>query len=137
MYTQRKTLSLNERPDVKRALAGSQPTGSYSPGISAEGRFVFVSGQGPITNGEIVPGTVREQTLLTLSNVAAVLAQDGLGPADIVRCGVFLSSIDDFDEMDAAYREFFAGTVLPARTTVGAGLLGISVEIDCIAVAPS
>lgn len=124
----------DERNIVKQAVAGSQPTGSYSSGILAEGRFVFVSGQGPILGGAIVPGTVREQTLLTLSNVAAVLAQIQLAPLDIVRCGVYLASIDDFEEMDSAYQEFFADCVLPARTTIGCELFGISVEIDCIAV---
>lgn len=122
---------------MKKAIDGSAPTGSYSPGISANGSMVFVSGQGPITDGRIIPGSVREQTLLTLANVEAVLQRAGLSRADIVRCGVFLASIDTFDEMDEAYREFFDGTVLPARTTVGAGLLGISVEIDCIAVSSS
>ena len=117
---------------MKVITTGSRPTGSYSPAIVASGTFVFVSGQGPLTDGEVISGTVAEQTRLALENVRAILAQAGLEPADVVRCGVFLADIAAFDEMDAAYREFFAGH-LPARTTVGAALSGISVEIDCIA----
>jgi hypothetical protein len=33
------------------AVSGPRPGGPYSPGIVAEGRFVFVSGQGPVMNG--------------------------------------------------------------------------------------
>ncbi|MBN9180783.1 RidA family protein [Microbacterium sp.] len=111
---------------------GSTPTGTYSPAVVAEGRFVFVSGQGPLVDGVVVAGTVAEQTRITLRNVQSVLAAAGATLDDVVRCGVFLADIADFAEMDAAYGEFFSGAA-PARTTVGAALAGISVEIDCIA----
>jgi len=45
---------------------------------------------------------------------------------------VFLADIKDFDAMNAVYREFFTVDP-PARTTVGAQLPRIKVEIDCIA----
>jgi 2-iminobutanoate/2-iminopropanoate deaminase len=119
---------------MKKRVGGTQPTGAYSPGVVAEGRFVFVSGQGPLVNGVPVLGTVTEQTRLTLQNVAAVLAEAGLGMADVVRCGVFLADIADFAEFNTAYAEFFHGDK-PARSTVGAALAdGIAVEIDAIAV---
>jgi len=49
-----------------------------------------------------------------------------------VRVGVFLADIKDFDAMNAVYKEFFPQDP-PARTTVGAQLPKIKVEIDCIA----
>ncbi len=119
----------------RRAVGGTQPAGSYSAGIVAEGRFVYVSGQGPLRDGEIVAGTVEEQTALTLENVRAVLKAAGAELGDVVRCGVFLHEIADFAAMDAVYRRFF-DPPLPARTTVGAALVGIRVEIDCVAVLP-
>lgn len=120
---------------MREAVQGSTATGSYSPGILASGRFLFVSGQGPLTDGEVVPGDIREQTRLTMLNLMAVLAQSGLGVEHVVRCGVYLQSMDDFAAMDETYREFFSAP-LPARTTIGASLGGISVEIDCVAVVP-
>ncbi|ACQ81227.1 Endoribonuclease L-PSP [Beutenbergia cavernae DSM 12333] len=120
---------------MKSAVTGSTPSGAYSPGIFAEGRFVFVSGQGPLRDGEVVGDTIETQTRITLDNVRAVLEAAGLSMADVVRCGVFLADLGDFDRMDAVYREHFPDP-LPARTTVGAGLLDILVEIDCIALAP-
>jgi 2-iminobutanoate/2-iminopropanoate deaminase len=101
--------------------------------VRAAGALVFVSGQGPLRDGKIIEGSVAEQTRLTMNNVGSVLAAAGLGFSDIVRCNVYLADIADFAQMDAAYSEFF-DAVPPARTTVGAALDGIAVEIDCIAV---
>ena len=83
------------------------------------------------------PG-IEEQTRVTLGNLAAVLESAGASLADVVRCGVFLADVRDFDAMN----EVYVGTVpqpLPARTTVGAAfpVPGMLVEIDCVAVLPS
>jgi 2-iminobutanoate/2-iminopropanoate deaminase len=120
---------------AKQPVGGSQPAGAYSPGIIAEGRFLYVSGQGPLRDGVVVGETTGEQTLITLQNVASVLAAAGASPADVVRCGVFLADMADFAEMNSVYAEFFADP-LPARTTVGVALAGFKVEIDCVAVLP-
>jgi 2-iminobutanoate/2-iminopropanoate deaminase len=121
---------------AKQPVAGTQPAGPYSPGIIAEGRFLYVSGQAPLRDGVVVGETAGEQTRVALENVTAVLAAAGAGPADVVRCGVFLADMADFAEMNGVYAKFF-GDPLPARTTVGAGLAGFMVEIDCVAVLPS
>jgi 2-iminobutanoate/2-iminopropanoate deaminase len=118
---------------AKQPVAGTQPAGAYSPGIIAEGRFLYVSGQAPLRDGVVVGETTGEQTRIALENVAAVLAAAGAGPADVVRCGVFLADMADFGEMNAVYADFFPDP-LPARTTVGASLAGFNVEIDCVAV---
>jgi 2-iminobutanoate/2-iminopropanoate deaminase len=119
----------------KQAVTGTTPGGAYSPGIVAEGRFVYVSGQGPTRDGVVVGETAGEQTKIVLDNVAAVLAAAGATVADVVKCNVYLASIADFDEMNAVYGQVFPSP-LPARTTVGAALRGILVEIDCVAVLP-
>lgn len=121
---------------AKQPVAGTQPAGAYSPGIIAEGRFLYVSGQAPLRDGVVVGETTGEQTRIALENVAAVLAAAGAGPADVVRCGVFLADMSDFGEMNAVYADFFPDP-LPARTTVGATLAGFNVEIDCVAVLPA
>jgi 2-iminobutanoate/2-iminopropanoate deaminase len=129
------------REDVtmaKQPVGGSEPAGSYSAGIVAEGRFVYVSGQGPLRD-EVLTGTgIEEQTRVTLDNLAAVLESAGASLADVVRCGVFLADVRDFAAMDRVYAGTFPRP-LPARTTVGAAfpLPGMLVEIDCVAVLPS
>ena len=121
---------------AKRAVGGTQPVGAYSPGIVAEGRFAYVSGQGPLRDGVVSGDTIQEQTRVALGNIAAVLASAGASLADVVRCGVFLADMADFHGMNDVYAEFFPDP-LPARTTVGATLPGILVEIDCVAVLPA
>jgi 2-iminobutanoate/2-iminopropanoate deaminase len=120
----------------KRAVGGSQPSGAYSPGVIAEGRLVYVSGQGPVRDGVVTGESAGEQTRVALDNMARVLAEAGAGLADVVRCGVFLADLADFDAMDRVYADTFPRP-LPARTTVGAALPGILVEIDCVAVLPA
>jgi 2-iminobutanoate/2-iminopropanoate deaminase len=123
---------------AKQVVSGSQPAGAYSPGIVAEGRFVYVSGQGSLRDGEVVGDTIEEQTQIVLGNVAAVLESAGAGLADVVQCRVFLADTGDFRAMDGVYAQVFPPP-LPARTTVGVALPlpGMLVEIDCVAVLPA
>jgi 2-iminobutanoate/2-iminopropanoate deaminase len=120
---------------VKQAVQGTTPVGAYSPGVIAEGRFVYVSGQASLRDGAVLSGTVEEETRLALANVRAVLAEAGADLEDVVRVGVYLADIGDFAAMNAVYAEHFPAPP-PARTTIGADLPGIKVEIDCVAVLP-
>ena len=123
---------------AKQVVGGSQPAGAYSPGIVAEGRFVYVSGQGALRDGEVTGATIEAQTRIVLDNVTAVLESAGAGLADVVQCRVFLADTADFRAMDAVYAEYFPPP-RPARTTVGVALPlpGMLVEIDCVAVLPA
>ena len=121
---------------MREPIAGTKPMGAYSPGIIAEGRFLYVAGQGPFKDGEFVPGTVEEETRLTIENLQTVLGQAGATLSDVVRCGVFLADVGDFAAMNGVYAEIFPDPK-PARTTIGCALAGgIKVEIDCVAVLP-
>ena len=118
---------------VIRTSEGPRPRGPYSQAIVADG-FVFVAGQAsvnPSTN-ELELGDVRSETRRTLQNIRAILEAAGSSLRNVVRVGVFLADMKDFDGMNAIYREFFTEDP-PARTTVGAQLSKIKVEIDCIA----
>ena len=109
-------------------------TGAYSAGILMDG-WLFISGQGPLnlSTGEVVRGTIEEETLLTLSHIKKIIEAAGGNTADIVKCTVHLNDINDFDKYNAAYASFFPG-IKPARTTVQSVLFdGIKVEIDAIA----
>jgi 2-iminobutanoate/2-iminopropanoate deaminase len=121
----------------KQAVTGTTPAGAYSPGVMAEGRFVYVAGQVPVRDGVVVGETAAEQTIVAIENLAAVLAAAGAGLQDVVRCGVYLSDMAYFAEMNEAYKAKFPEP-LPARTTVGVVLApGFKVEIDCVAVLPA
>jgi 2-iminobutanoate/2-iminopropanoate deaminase len=118
-------------------VQGTTPLGAYSPGIIAEGRFLYVSGQGPLIDGAYEPASVEDETRLTLENIGRILAGAGAGFGDVVRCGVFLADINDFAAMNGVYSSHFPEPK-PARTTVQVAALpgGIKVEIDCVVVLP-
>jgi 2-iminobutanoate/2-iminopropanoate deaminase len=110
--------------------------GPYSQAIQAEGKFLFLSGQIPLTpQGEIVTGDVGEQTAQVMSNLEAVLAAAGLTFANVVKTTVLLSSMDHFVTVNAIYGSHFIENP-PARATYAvAGLpRGVDVEIEAIAV---
>jgi 2-iminobutanoate/2-iminopropanoate deaminase len=118
---------------VVRTSDAPQPKGPYSPAIVADG-FVFVAGQAcvnPKTN-EFEFGDIQAETQRTLQNIQAILKAAGSSLKDVVRVGVFLADMKDFAAMNEVYKEFFPEDQ-PARTTVGAQLPKIKIEIDCIA----
>lgn len=108
------------------------PAGPYSQGILSED-FVFVSGQRPVnpeTNAACEG--IKEQTRQVIKNLEAVLREGGSSLEDVVRITVYLADISDFDEMNEIYCQMMPRP-FPARTTIGAQLRGILVEIDAIA----
>lgn len=116
-----------------------KPVGPYSPGMGFE-RLVLVSGQAatdPAT-GRLAGETVERQTEQCLKNVQAILEAAGSSLQHVLRCGVFLLDMREFDNMNRVYQRMFADH-RPARTTVQvAGLPGegLLVEIDAIAYVP-
>lgn len=121
--------------DGPQRVSAGTPTGAYSSGVIENG-LLFISGQGAIdpVTGEVVRGTIEEETLLTLENVRRVVEAAGGTIRDIVKCTVHLSDINEFDRYNKVYAGFFGG-VFPARTTVQSVLGdGLKVEIDAVAV---
>ena len=116
-----------------------KPAGPYSPGMGFE-RLVFVSGQGatdPAT-GKLAGEDVETQTEQVLKNVQAILRAGGSDLQYVLRCGVFLTDMKEFQKMNGVYMRMF-GDHRPARTTIQAAGLpgpGLRVEIDCIAYVP-
>jgi len=113
-----------------------KPAGRYSHAVIANG-FVYVSGQGPADPAtSIVPDGFADQVRQTLRNLQAILKGAGADLKDVVKVNAYLSDVTRFRDYDEVYREFFTADP-PARTTVGSQLVGIQVEIDCIAVLPA
>lgn len=112
------------------------PMGPYSPGIVFD-RLVIVSGQGAIdsSTGELAGSDVETQTRQVFRNLQAILEAAGSDLSRVLRCGVFLVDLRDFEKMNRVYADVF-GEHRPARTTVQVAALpnpGLRVEIDAIA----
>jgi 2-iminobutanoate/2-iminopropanoate deaminase len=81
---------------------------------------------------------VEQQTEQVLKNISAILEAAGSSLSRVVRCGVFLVDMGEFQKMNAVYERMFAGHK-PARTTVAVSALpgpGLRVEIDAVALVP-
>ncbi len=116
-----------------------EPIGPYAPAVAWD-RLVFVSGQGatdPAT-GALAGPDVRRQTEQVFRNLAAILEAAGTDLSHVLRCGVYLVDLRDFEAMNEVYARVF-GAHRPARTTVQVASLpdvGLRVEIDAIAYVP-
>ena len=112
--------------------------GAYSQAI-ATGDIVFTAGQIPLTpEGDLLDGAAIDvQTEQALENAAAVLAAAGSELANALKVTVYLTDMEAFDAMDAAYESFFDEEP-PARSAVGVASLpkNVDVEIEVVAQVP-
>ena len=120
----RETITADNAPD---------PAGPYSHAVVANG-FIYISGQGPIQpeTGEM-PDSFEEQVRQTLDNVKTILEAAGSGLDHVVKVNAYITDLTRFAEFNEVYKEFFQNAP-PARTTVATALLGMLVEVDCVAI---
>lgn len=122
---------------IKRYGAeGGKGTGGqhlpFARAVEANG-WLYVSGQVPLLNGELVTGNISAQARQAIQNLLAILKEAGYGPEHVVRCGVWLEDPRDFAGFNAVFREFF-GSNPPARSAVVSSMVvDCKVEIDCVA----
>ena len=109
--------------------------GPYSQAVRTD-RTIYVSGQLPLdpATKQMAEGAAA-QTTRSMQNIQAILETAGCTMENIVRCGIFVTDLDDFAAINEAYAAFFTGN-FPARATVQVAALplGAKVEIDAIAV---
>jgi reactive intermediate/imine deaminase len=109
--------------------------GAYSQ-ATTDGNVLFTAGQIPMTpEGDVLDDEpIAVQTEQSLDNVVGILAAEGLDAGDVLKVTVFLDDIDDFEEMNETYAEYFESDP-PARSAVEVANLpkGVGVEIEAIA----
>jgi reactive intermediate/imine deaminase len=104
----------------------------FSAAVRA-GDVLYLSGQiGALADGSLPEG-MEAQARQVMANVAAVLAQAGLGLGDVFHCLVMLADMAEWGAFNRIYLEHFDPGRLPARSAfAAAGLaLGARVEIEC------
>jgi len=123
---------------MKRVISSDDApaaVGAYSQ-ATTDGDVLFTAGQLPMTpDGELLDDEpIDVQAEQSLSNVRGILAEEGLEMSDVLKVTVFMDDIEDFDEMNDTYAEFFDGEP-PARSAVEVANLpkGAGLEIEAIA----
>ena len=110
------------------------PVGPFSQAIEVGG-FIYFSGQvgqDPAT-GKVVEGGTVAETERVFQNLSAVLKAAGRSFDDVVRAGVFLTSMSDYVALNGVYAKHFSQP-FPARTVIAVAALplGACVEIDLV-----
>jgi len=122
-------------PDAPKAI-GPYSQATLVATAPAGARLVFCSGQIPLDplTGELVKGTIEEETRRVMENVAAVLLAGGGGFQHVVKTTVFLTDLSDFAKVNEVYGAYFPADP-PARSTVQVAALprGARIEIECVA----
>ncbi|HTA81220.1 MAG TPA: Rid family hydrolase [Terracidiphilus sp.] len=104
----------------------------FARAVEADG-WLYVSGQVPMVNGELVTGNVVVQSHQAIKNLLAILSEAGYGPEHVVRCGVWLDDPRDFSSFNSVFRQYF-GEHPPARACVVSSMVvDCKVEIECVA----
>src|ERR1700686_4514183 len=99
------------------------PVGAFSQAIKVDG-FIYFSGQvgQDPTTGKLVAGGIAAGTGVIFQNLSAVLKAAGKSFDDVVRAGVYLTSISDYVALNGIYAKHFRQP-FPARTAIAVAAL--------------
>jgi 2-iminobutanoate/2-iminopropanoate deaminase len=96
----------------------SLPVGPYNQAVSI-GNLIYTAGQIPLDKqGNMVAGTIKEQTEQVIQNLSAVLTNAGSSLDKVVKATVFLKDLNDFAGMNEVYAKYFKNETAPARSTI-------------------
>lgn len=123
--------------EIVHTSKAPEAVGPYSQAVKENG-LVFCSGQVPLdpASGELLEGSVADQTRRAMDNLKAVLEAAGSSFDKVVKVTAYLVDMNDFVEFNGVYGEYFTDAP-PARATVGVAALpkGARVEVECVAIA--
>lgn len=110
-------------------------SGPFSQAIVEDGK-IYTAGQGGVDpeTGEIVDGGIAPETKQVLSNIEKILEAAGASLDDVVKVNVYLTNIDDYDELNSTYSKFFDDPY-PVRSVVEVSDLPIDIRIEVETVA--
>lgn len=121
---------------IKTPLAPA-PIGPYNQAVLS-GQTLYISGQTPINpaNGELVSGTIEEETHQVLKNLKAILEAAGATFEQVVKASIFVKDMHQFKAINEVYASYFSAETAPARETIEVANLPmfVNVEISMIAV---
>jgi len=109
--------------------------GTYNHAVRT-GDLLFTAGQIPIdpATGDLVIGDIKVQADRVFQNIKAILDDQGLTFANVVKSTVYLTDLRHLGGMNEVYTKYFPDN-FPARSTIQvAGLpKGAIIEIEIVA----
>ena len=121
---------------IKTASAPA-PIGPYNQAVRA-GQTLYISGQIALDpeTGELLEGSIEEETELVMKNLQAVLNAAGADFSNVVKSSIFVADMGQFSRINEIYGRYFEAETAPARETVEVANLPkyVNVEISAIAV---
>ena len=125
----------DNRKDVY-PIGKKNPNLPFHPAVRA-GDYIFVSGQvAKDANGDMVHGTIEQETAGTIESIKRILAEENATLADVVRVTTYLEDARDFGRYNKVFAEHFKDAVL-ARTTIEArAVISTKIEMEAIAYKP-
>lgn len=122
---------------MKRKNIGKAPKGlPFSSGVLVGETFYLSGSIGfDAKKNDLVEGGIRPETRRAIENLEAVLREGGMELRNVVKVTVYLADINDYEEFNSVYKDYFSEH-LPARETaaVSSLALGAKVELSFIAV---
>jgi len=112
------------------------PIGPYSQAVLI-GDLLYTSGQiaiDPVT-GALKTADITTETIQVMENLKAILDAAGMNFTSVVKTSIFITDMNDFAKINAAYGSYFTDSYAPARETVQVAALpkNVHVEISMIA----
>ena len=133
------TFNNKNKTDMKRIVNTSnapKPIGPYNQAVIS-GDLMFISGQvafDPNTD-ELVLDDIQSETKQVMKNLKSILEEANLSFENVVKTTIFLSDMNDFQQVNEVYGSYFSNDQAPARETVEVSRLpkDVNVEISMIA----
>ena len=111
------------------------PIGPYNQAVRA-GNTLYVSGQIALEpgTGELVKGSIEEETEQVMKNLKAVLNAAGADFSHVVKSTIFVKDMGQFSRINEVYGRYFTQAP-PARACVEVSALpkGVGIEMEAVA----
>ena len=113
-----------------------QPIGPYNQAI-LKNNILFISGQIALDPNtmKLINDSIKEETIQVMENLKNILSEAKMNLSDVVKTSIFLSNMDNFNDVNKVYGSYLNSGVEPARETIAVKTLpmNVNVEISMIA----
>lgn len=113
-----------------------KPIGPYNQAVLA-GDMLYISGQICIDpkTGKMQDQSIETETHQVMKNIGSLLQEANLDYSHLVKCSIFLKSMDDYSVINDIYASYFKDGIYPAREAVQVSVLPKNVRIEISAIA--